>query len=77
MEQFLSFMRDLVNEEATCRKGCCRKPILSKDFISRAQVDLMDFQSSTGGLFQYALNYQNHFRKFCTSIRIKEKYSCM
>ena len=36
------------------------KPILTKGFGARGQVDLIDFQSCPDGSFKYLLNYQDH-----------------
>ena len=36
------------------------KPILTKGFGARGQVDLVDFQSCPDGSFKYLLNYQDH-----------------
>ena len=47
-------------------KGIVVKPIRSSDFLSRGQVDLMDFQSLEAfGGYRYVCNYQDHFTKFC------------
>ena len=45
-------------------KGMTTKPILSKTFNSRAQVDLIDMQSLPDGEFRWLLVYQDHFTKF-------------
>lgn len=41
------------------------KPITSKDFNSRGQVDLIDMQSMPDGEFKWILVYQDHLTKFC------------
>ncbi|GBP85928.1 KRAB-A domain-containing protein 2 [Eumeta japonica] len=46
------------------KKGIVTKPILSKDFNERGQVDLIDFQSAPDGQFKWLLNYQDHATKF-------------
>ncbi|CAF1128400.1 unnamed protein product [Adineta ricciae] len=48
-------------------------PILSNDFSSRAEVDLIDMQSSPDGPFKFILNYQDHFTKFCVLRPLKTK----
>ena len=46
-------------------KGVVVKPILTKDFMSRAQIDLIDFQSMADGNFKWLLVFQDHLTKFC------------
>ncbi|XP_041369797.1 KRAB-A domain-containing protein 2-like [Gigantopelta aegis] len=46
-------------------KGIVVKPIISKDFNSRAQVDLIDMQSMSQGQFKWIMVYQDHLTKFC------------
>ncbi|XP_041356808.1 KRAB-A domain-containing protein 2-like [Gigantopelta aegis] len=49
----------------TTTKGIVVKPILSKDFSSRAQVDLIDMQSMCHGQHKWIMVYQDHLIKFC------------
>ena len=46
-------------------KGVVVKPIVSKDFNSRGQVDLVDMQSMPDGNYRFIMNYQDHLTKFC------------
>ncbi|XP_041369644.1 KRAB-A domain-containing protein 2-like [Gigantopelta aegis] len=46
-------------------KGTVDRPIISKDFNSRAQVDLIDMQSTSQGQFKWIMVYQDHLTKFC------------
>ena len=46
-------------------KGGVVKPILSKEFNSRGQVDIMDFQSNPDGKYKCIMVYQDHLTKFC------------
>ena len=46
-------------------KGVVVKPILTKDYGSRGQVDLVDMQSMPDGNFKWIMVYQDHFTKFC------------
>ena len=39
--------------------------IVSKDFNSRGQVDLIDMQSMKQGEFRWIMVYQDHLTKFC------------
>ena len=41
------------------------RPIVSKDFNSRGQVDLIDMQSMKQGEFRWIMVYQDHLTKFC------------
>ena len=45
-------------------KGVVVKPILSKEFNSRCQVDLVDMQSAQQGQFKWIMVYQCHLTKF-------------
>ncbi|XP_053407944.1 KRAB-A domain-containing protein 2-like [Mercenaria mercenaria] len=45
-------------------KGLVIKPILSKDFNSRGQVDLVDMQSLKQGEYKFIMHYQDHLTKF-------------
>ncbi|XP_041347573.1 KRAB-A domain-containing protein 2-like [Gigantopelta aegis] len=51
--------------KGTTTKGIVVKPILSKDFSSRAQVDLIDMQSMCQGQHKWIMVYQDHFTQFC------------
>lgn len=55
------------------RKGIVSKPILSSDMNSRAQVDLISFESEKDGPFSYILTYQDHLTKFVTLRALKSK----
>ncbi|XP_022177881.1 KRAB-A domain-containing protein 2-like [Myzus persicae] len=55
------------------KKGLVIKPILSKTFNSRAQVDLIDMQSNKDGNFKFILVYQDHFTKFVSLRPLKTK----
>ena len=46
-------------------KGTVVRPIVSKDFNSRGQVDLIDMQSMKQGEFRWIMVYQDHLTKFC------------
>ena len=53
--------------------GQSSKPILSKTFNSRGQVDLIDMQSLPDGEFCWILVYQDHFSKLIVLRAIKAK----
>ena len=46
-------------------KGVVVNLILSKEFNSRGQVDLMDFQSNPDGKYKCIMVYQDYLTKFC------------
>ncbi|XP_047492001.1 KRAB-A domain-containing protein 2-like [Penaeus chinensis] len=46
-------------------KGVMLRPILSKEFASRGQVDLIDMQSMPRSNFKWIVMYQDHLTKFC------------
>ncbi|CAG5016958.1 unnamed protein product [Parnassius apollo] len=46
------------------KKGIVVKPIISRDFNERGQVDMIDLQSAPDGDFKWLLNYQDHSIKF-------------
>ena len=45
--------------------GVVGKPIVSKDVLSRSQIDLIDMQSLPHGDYKWIFVYQDHFSKFC------------
>ena len=45
-------------------KGVVVRPILSKEFSARGQVDLIDMQSLPHDSFKWIMVYQNHLTKF-------------
>lgn len=45
-------------------KGVVVKPIISKDFNDRGQIDLVDFQTLPDNNFKYVLHYQDHLSKY-------------
>jgi hypothetical protein len=45
-------------------KGVVFRPILSKEFSARGQVDLIDMQSLPHGSFKWIMVYQDHLTKF-------------
>ena len=49
------------------------KPILSADFNSRGQVDLVDIQSVPDNEYKWIMHYQDHFTKFSVLRPLKSK----
>lgn len=52
-------------ETTNDQRSCCEKSILSKDFGSRSQVDMVDMQSSPQANYKWIMVYQCHLIKFC------------
>lgn len=46
-------------------KGVVVRPILTKDYGSRGQVDLIDMQSMVQGEYKWIMVYQDHLTKYC------------
>ena len=65
IELFLSLCENCNMKKKHISKGVVVKPILSKEFNSRGQVDLMDFQSNPDGKYTFIMVYQDHLTKFC------------
>ncbi|KAK6186768.1 hypothetical protein SNE40_006044 [Patella caerulea] len=57
-------------------KGVVVKPIISKDYLSRGQVDLVDMLSMTSGSQKWIMVYQDHFTKFCVLRPLTTKSAC-
>lgn len=55
------------------KKGLVVRPITSKDFNCRGQVDLIDLQSASDGRFKWLMNYQDHATKFIFLRPLKSK----
>lgn len=60
-------------KKSTVQKGVVIKPIVTKGFNSRGQVDLVDFQSSPDGEYRWLMNYQDHATKFLHLRPLKSK----
>ncbi len=54
-------------------KGLVIKPIISNDFNSRGQVDLVDFQSIHDGEYNWMMHYQDHLTNFSNLRPLKSK----
>ena len=62
---FLACCESCVNKRGKAKKGLVVKPILSKEALSRMQVDFIDLQSCPDGEYKYILHLQDHLTKFC------------
>ena len=60
-------------KKSKARKGIVVKPIVSNDFNSRCQIDLIDMQSQPDGEYKFILDYQDHLTKFCFLKPLKKK----
>ena len=49
------------------------QPILSSEFSSRGQVDLIDMQSMSSRTYKWIMVYQDHLTKFCVLRPLKSK----
>ncbi|KRZ82951.1 KRAB-A domain-containing protein 2 [Trichinella sp. T8] len=54
-------------------KSLVVKPLVSTNLMSRAQVDMINFQTMPDGDFKYIMTYLNHFTKFCILSPLKSK----
>ncbi|XP_008182430.1 KRAB-A domain-containing protein 2-like [Acyrthosiphon pisum] len=72
IEIFLSTCA-ICNGKKNMNRKLVIKPIISKDFNERGQVDLVDFQSVPDGKFKWILNYQDHSTKFLSLRPIESK----
>ena len=64
LQLFTDLCEDCQLKKKKVRKSLVVKPIVSHDFNSRCQVDLIDMQSQPDGQFKFILNYQDHLTKF-------------
>lgn len=64
IETFLNFCKPYQQKQKGSKKGVVVKPIISPNFNSRCQVDLIDFQSHPDGKFKFIMVYQDHLTKF-------------
>ena len=60
-------------ESAKSKRMRKLKPILTKTFNDRGQVDLVDMQSTPDGEYKWILNYQDHLTKFIVLRALRNK----
>jgi len=66
IELFKSFCLEcLKKRKRTAVKGVVVRPILTKDFGSRGQVDLIDMQSMPCCQYKWIMMFQDHLTKYC------------
>ncbi|KAH7721687.1 KRAB-A domain-containing protein 2-like protein [Aphelenchoides avenae] len=73
ISKFLSLCKECELKRAKVKKSIVVKLILSADFNSRCQVDLIDLQSRPDGDFKHLLVYQDHLTKFVVLRALKQK----
>lgn len=57
-------------------KGIVIRPILTDEFSSRGQMDLIDMQSMANKLYKWILVYQDHLTKFVILKALTSKRAC-
>ncbi|XP_071580488.1 KRAB-A domain-containing protein 2-like [Temnothorax nylanderi] len=60
-------------KKAHPKKGVVVKPLIFKEINHRAQVDLINMQTSQDGEYKFILNYQEHLTKFVYLRPLKTK----
>ncbi|XP_034242929.1 KRAB-A domain-containing protein 2-like [Thrips palmi] len=60
-------------KESTQKKGVTVRPIIHKEMNARAQVDLIDMQTSADGDFRFIMVLQDHLTKFVHLRPIRRK----
>nr|XP_022902149.1 KRAB-A domain-containing protein 2-like [Onthophagus taurus] len=64
VELYLQLCEPCQPKQKGIKKGIVVKPILSSEFNSRCQVDLIDYQSHPDREYKFVMVYQDHPRKF-------------
>ncbi|XP_003368518.1 putative KRAB-A domain-containing protein 2 [Trichinella spiralis] len=71
---FSRFVKNAIRRGPECfQKSLVVKPLVSTNLMSRAHVDLINFQTMPDGDFKYIMTYLNHFTKFCILSPLKSK----
>ncbi|VEN35518.1 unnamed protein product, partial [Callosobruchus maculatus] len=73
IEKFLETCEVCQKKKNKSHANLTIKPIISTNFNSRGQVDLMDFQSCPDNEYRWLLNYQDHLTKFLFLRPLKTK----
>lgn len=73
VELFVKCCKICIEKKQQTRKGLVVRPILSKQWNHRGQVDLIDFQSTPDGEYKWLMNYQDHLTKFVHLRPLKSK----
>ncbi|CAG5046687.1 unnamed protein product [Parnassius apollo] len=73
IETFLELCETCQQKQKNIKKGIVVKPIISSEFNSRCQVDLIDFQSQPDVDNKFIMVYQDHLTKFVVLKPLKTK----
>ena len=66
LETFKSFCLECQKKKnRPTAMGIVVRPILSEDFNTRGQVDIIDYQTNEACGYKYIMVYQDHLTKFC------------
>lgn len=75
IELYIKLCQHCLQKQKGLKKGLVVKPIISTEFNSRCQVDLIDFQSHPDGEYKFIMVYQDHLTKFVVIKPLKFKKS--
>nr|XP_022905082.1 KRAB-A domain-containing protein 2-like [Onthophagus taurus] len=67
VEMFVSLCKMCNTKKSQQQRNIVVRPITTKDFNLRSQVDLIDFQSTPCRGYKWLMNYQDHATKFCAA----------
>ncbi|KAJ8720835.1 hypothetical protein PYW08_006300 [Mythimna loreyi] len=73
VELYLQLCEPCQQKQRGIKKGIVVKPILSSEFNSRCQVDLIDYQSHPDREYKFVMVYQDHLTKFVILRALKTK----
>nr|XP_022909463.1 SCAN domain-containing protein 3-like [Onthophagus taurus] len=73
VELYLQLCEPCQQKQKGIKKGIVVKPILSSEFNSRCQVDLIDYQSHPDREYKFVMVYQDHLTKFVILRALKTK----
>lgn len=73
VEIFVKCCTTCAEKKQQSKKGIVVKPLLSKGWNHRGQIDLMDLQSTPDGEYKWLMNYQDHLTKFIHLRPLKSK----
>lgn len=73
VELYLQLCEPCQQKQKGIKKGIVVKPILSSEFNSRCQVDLIDYQSHPDREYKFIMVYQDHLTKFVILRALKTK----
>lgn len=77
VEVFVSLCKMCNSKKSGQHRNIVVQPIVIKDFNVRAQMDLIDFQSTPCGPYNWLLDYQDHGTKFSVLRPITSKHAAV